>query len=189
MKGNIGYANAINLGKEVLEKLDPQEVCTNTGCKWDGEDYIIPWMGEDLRLQDGTIEEKIIWYHYLAARGPREASGSYITYKQVPGGSIYNDNFIKRAVNPMVEAFSSDLEGFLKRGEMMGGYKVPLGHMAFTLNLLPYIPLTYVIWEGDEEVPANGNILYDEHAPKWLCAEDLVVIASLPVYKMFGMKV
>ena len=189
MKGNIGYTNAVNLGKEALEKLDPQEVCANSGVMWDDGEYIIPWMGESVRFNDGKIEEQIIWYHYLTAKGPRDMKGGYITYKQVPGGAIYNDNFIKRAVKPMVKAFSYDLDGFLKRGEMMGGWQIPMGHMAFTLKLLPYVPLTYVIWQGDDEVPASGNILYDETAPEWLCAEDLVVVASLPVYKMFGMKV
>jgi len=58
--------------------------------------------------------------------------------------------------------------------------------MSFTVNALPYIPLTFVLWQGDGEVPPSGNILFDETAAKWLCAEDLVVLAGLPVYEMLS---
>jgi hypothetical protein len=59
--------------------------------------------------------------------------------------------------------------------------------MSFTLPVLPYVPLTFVIWQGDDEIPPNGNILFDETAIEWFNAEDLVVIASLPVYKLLKM--
>ncbi len=185
---NKGYIDAINLSKEKLIKLDPEEVVKNTGAIWNGSFYTIPWYNDFIPLDDGNIEEKVIWYHYLLANGPKKLSNKYITYKQVPGAAIYNSNFILRAINPMVKAFKNDLDLFLKLGISMGGTKANLGHAAFTLNILPYIPLTYILWEGDEEVVANGNILFDETSIDWFCAEDLVVIASLPVYKMLHYK-
>jgi hypothetical protein len=87
----------------------------------------------------------------------------------------------------MVQGFSGDLEEFLKRGRALGGEKVNLGHMAFTVCPLQYVPITYIIWQGDDEIPASGNILFDETAVDWLCAEDLVVLAGIPVYAMLKM--
>ena len=147
MKNNIGYTKAIELGQAALQNRDPAEICANTGVSWDGETYIMPWMGKSSKLTEGSIEEQIIWYHYLATQGPKEPAGRYINYKQVPGAAIYNDNYVKRAINPMVKTFSHDLDGFLKRGENLGGKKVDLGHMAFTVNVLPFIPITFVIWQ------------------------------------------
>ncbi len=184
---NRGYDEALSLAKSELSRLSPKEVIENTGVFWDGETYKIPWFNNKINLDDGTIEEKIIWYHYLCANGSKVPKGVYINYKQVPGAYIYNDNFIKRAIKPMVKTFAQRLDKFLEVGLALGGKQTNLGHMSFTLQLLPYLPVTYVIWQGDDEIPDDGNILFDETAINWLCAEDLVVLASLPVYKMMKM--
>ena len=184
---NSGYDRALKLAMDELDTRGPEEITANTGVAWNGRTYEIPWLSQLVPLEDGSIEEKIVWIHYMLAKGPRAPRDRYIAYKQVPGAAIYNANFIKRCINPMVEAFQSDLDGFLQKGLLLGGKQVKLGHMAFTVNVLPYIPLTYILWQGDEEIPANGNILFDETAIEWLCAEDLVVIAGMPVYKMIKM--
>ena len=183
-----GYEDAICLAEEQLKKQDPAQVVANTGVVWTGETYEIPWLGQQIALEDASLEQKIIWMHYMNTQGPKKTRGVYINYKQVPGAAIYNANFIKRCIDPMVQVFSNDLEGFWEKGKALGGQRVPHGHMGFTLPVLPYLPVTFIIWQGDDEVPSNGNILFDETAIEWLCPEDLVVLASLPVYTMMKMK-
>ena len=184
---NIGYQRALEMGLAEIQKLAPDEITENTGVVWNGKTFEIPWYNQLVPFEDGSIEEKIIWLHYMAAKGRKAPTGQYITYKQTPGAAIYNDNFIKRCISPMVKVFSNDLDSFLKKGMLLGGRQMALGDRSFTINVLPYIPITFIIWQGDDEVPANGNIIFDENVVDWLCAEDLVVIASLPVYKMIRM--
>ncbi|MDR0469955.1 MAG: DUF3786 domain-containing protein [Peptococcaceae bacterium] len=184
---NIGYHRALNLAKAELAEKKPEEVAENTGVTWNGATYEVPWLGRLVPLEEGSIDEQIIWHHYMTAQGPKKPRDRYIAYKQVPGGAIYNSNFIKRSIQPMVDAFHANLDVFLERGLLLGGKKVSLGDMSFTLPVLPYVPLTFVIWQGDDEIPPNGNILFDETAIEWFNAEDLVVIASLPVYKLLKM--
>lgn len=186
MKENIGYQRALTLAEDQLAQRDPLEVVANTGAIWTGSNYEIPWMGRNMPLEQGSTEERIIWMHYLLANGPKQLRGRHITYRQVPGAQIYNDNFIKRCVNPMLR-FSEELELFMALGERLGGRPESMGDASFTLPLLPYIPLTYIIWQGDDEIPANGTILYDESAIEWMNAEDLVVMAGMPVYAMLSM--
>lgn len=193
MEGSVnklkeGYEQAISLAKAQLEKLAPEAVEKNTGVKWTGTDYEIPWFNTTTKMADCAIDEKIIQLHYLIGNGPKNPRGVYINYKQVPGGAIYNDNFIKRCINPMVKTFSKDLDGFLKMGKQLGGVQQNLGHMSFTLNLLPYIPVTFVIWQGDDEIKDSGAVLFDETIIDWFCAEDVVVLASICIYRMIKMK-
>lgn len=183
---HAGYKEALDLGRAKLAELEPEKVAENTGVIWTGTGYEIPWLGKNVALEDGSEEERIIWYHYLATHGPKEMRNKYLAYRQVPGAAIYNSNFIKRCVDPMVKTFANDLDAFMEIGAMLGGMPAELGDAAFTINVLPYLPVTHVLYEGDDEFPANGNILFDETAAEWLCAEDLVVIASLPVYAMIG---
>ncbi|GHS95738.1 hypothetical protein AGMMS50276_12490 [Synergistales bacterium] len=184
MAKHIGYHNALKLAKEALEFRDPESVASDAGVIWTGVDYEIPWLGRHVLLEEGEIDERIIWLHYLAANGPKRASGVYINYKQVPGAAIYNENFVKRTIKPMVKTFQDSPDEFLKLGCEMGGEPQKSGSASFTVRALPYIPLTCIIWQGDDEISANGNILFDSTAPLWFCAEDLVALAGMVVYKM-----
>jgi hypothetical protein len=184
MVKHIGYHNALKLAQEALEGRDPESVASGSGVVWTGVDYEIPWLGARVLLQEGELDERIIWLHYLAANGSQNPSGVYINYKQIPGAAIYNENFVKRTITPMVKTFQDAPEEFIRLGREMGGETQKLGSAAFTLRALPYVPLTCVIWQGDEEIPASGNILFDSTAPGWFCAEDLVVLAGMVVYRM-----
>ncbi len=184
---NVGYEEALRLAKLELQNKNPLDIVANTGVVWNGETFEIPWLNKHVRLDQGSEPEQIIWHHYLLSQGPKQLRNRYINYKQVPGAAIYNDNFVKRGTNPMVKAFQHRLDAFLECGLKLGGTKANLGDMSFTLQVLPYTPVTYVIWQGDEEMPASGNILFDESVIEWMNAEDLVYLASLPVYMMLKM--
>ncbi len=188
MATNIGYERALRLAREELAGRDPALVAGNTGVPFENGEYVIPWLGRRIPLSEGAVDQQIIWHHYLCAQGPRQPRGRLIAYRQIPGAGIYNANFYKRSIQPMVRAFGGNLAGFLAAGQALGGEAVSHGDAAFTLHPLPYLPLTYVVWQGDDEMPANGNILFDESAIEWLCAEDLVVLAGLPVYEMLRMQ-
>lgn len=184
MAKNIGYENALNLAWDELKDKDPAKVVENTGVQWNGEEYVMPWLGKEIPLSEGSEEQRIIWMHYMLGEGPKQPRGNYITFKQAPGAAIYDANHTKRCINPMVKTFAEDLDAFRAIGKEMGGEETKLGHAAITLHPVPYAPLTLVLWQGDDEIPSSGNVLYDEGAIDWFCAEDLVVYASLPVYAM-----
>ncbi|MDR3331807.1 MAG: DUF3786 domain-containing protein [Synergistaceae bacterium] len=188
MTEHAGYQRALGLARHELAGRLPETVAANTGTRWTGETYEIPWLGGTVLLEDGALDEQIIWLHYLAALGPKTPRGVYVNYRQLPGAAIYNDNFVKRTISPMVGAFHDKLDDFLRMGISMGGEVKNLGHASFVIRALPFVPITYVIWQGDDEVPADGNILFDETAADWFCAEDLVVLAGIPVYNMLKSK-
>ena len=93
-------------------------------------------------------------------------------------------NFIKRAVNPFVKRFGNDPEGLIKAGEALGGYRAENGDASVVINALPYIPVTFIIWLGDDEFEPNGSVLFDDTVNTWLCAEDLAVLGSLCVKEL-----
>jgi hypothetical protein len=61
-----------------------------------------------------------------------------------------------------------------------------MGDATVMLHILPYLPMTFIIWEASEEFPSDGNILFDQTAKTCLAAEDLAVIASLAVYDLIA---
>jgi hypothetical protein len=48
------------------------------------------------------------------------------------------------------------------------------------------IPVVLVLWQGDEEFPPDGNILFDRSISKILPAEDIAWLAGMVVYPLAG---
>jgi hypothetical protein len=97
---------------------------------------------------------------------------------------FYEPKFIQRAVKPMVRCFGECPDRLIETASILGGCEAGIGSASATANVLPYLPVTFIIWEGDEEFSPEGNILFDQSAKSWFAAEDLAVLASLAAYEL-----
>ena len=185
-----GYADAVLLARRKLDTItDTRLICERTGVKWSGGDYLIPWFGEERKLSSGNEAEQILWLHYITAEGTKNPTGEWIPYRDVPGARFYEPNFTARAMRPIVKRFGADPGGLVRAGALIGARSAEAGEAAITLDLLPHLPVMYILWGGDGEFEPRGQILFDKTAPGWLPAEDLVVLASLGAYKLVSLKV
>lgn len=134
--------------------------------------------------EDVPLAKKVCILHYLTHASDISPAGRYITFKDLPNGSIYTGPFNNRAVRPLVSIFGKKPEMLVSAGEMMGGRRVEVGDWAVTVDIFPKVPITFVIWEGDEEFPASGNVLYDASAPLHLETEDYALLPGMAVFEM-----
>lgn len=195
------YLEAYNLGAKKLCSLDPAMVAKSAQVGYDEieKSYLVKFLGADYHVssvdavikKDGAesddvpVTSKVLIAHYLITAQDIPLSGQLISFKELPnGGSIYLSNFNKRALNPIIKCFSQDFDAFYNAAEPLGGKKVPHGHAAVELKIFPKFPVRYVVWQGDEEVPSTGTILFDSTADCFLPVEDIVVAASEGTYAM-----
>lgn len=159
--------------------------------------FTVPFLGTKyfVSFPDGEItsEKKgenvpmtysVIILHYLINAGGCPLTGRYITFKELPGGSIYVEPFNNRAIRPLISFFGSSPHLLVEAGQRLGGVKAEAGDWAVTINVLPMVPITFVIWEGDQEFPPGGNILYDASAPYYLETEDYALLPGLTIFEM-----
>jgi hypothetical protein len=137
-----------------------------------------PVVGSDSEL---PIFAQILVLHYLANLTDSTDVGTLISYKELPGGSIYINPFTHRAIDPLVRIFGAKPESLLEAAAHLGGKPNGLGDVGVTIRVFPRIPVTLVLWRADDEFPASGNILFDASAPLILPTEDFAVLASLVV--------
>ena len=180
----MGYSTAISRASEKLSQRSPQEACESSGARYENEEFIIPWLGRDRNLSAAPDFHKILWLHYLTADGIKKMSGELVAYRDTAPALFYEPNFYKRAVRPLVKCFGAIPEKLIETGIALGGHAAELGDASVTINVLPYLPLTFVIWKGCEEFSPEGNILFDKTAKSWFGAEDLAVLASAAVYEL-----
>jgi len=180
----LGYDDALNLAARKLAQIPPQEICQNCGVRYEDEEFFIPWFNTEKPLSSASVSQKIIWLHYLTAGGIQKQSGHLIAYREAAPALFYETNFNKRAVKPLIDHFGKNPQNLICIGIALGGQRVEMGDAAVTINVLPYVPMTFIIWKESEEFPPDGNILFDQTAKTWFASEDLAVLAGLAVCEL-----
>jgi len=194
------YLEAYKIACKELKNRDWEQIAVNTNTifnnventltvKYLNMDYIVYCETGDVTLSnlpnEVTTTVKVLILHYLLHSKVKPLSGRLISFKEIPGGgSIYYPTFQKRAVVPLVKAFEKNREGFFYAAGKLGGIKERYGHASATINVLPLVPVTYVIWQGDDEIASSGTILFDDSITNYLPVEDIVCAASFGVYEL-----
>ncbi|MCL2180009.1 MAG: DUF3786 domain-containing protein [Treponema sp.] len=182
----MGYDAAINLAEQKLSQMQPSDVCEACGARYENGEFFLRWFNMENPLSTASVTLKILWLHYLAANGSKNESGQLIAYREIAPALFYEPNFYKRAVKPLIGFFGSDPQKLIETGIALGGEKASSGDVSVKINVLPYLPVIFIIWEKSEEFPPDGNILFDKTAKTWFAAEDLAVLAGAAVQELIN---
>jgi hypothetical protein len=133
---------------------------------------------------EASLRDRILILHYFIGAKGTPFTGKSITYKQLQGGVYYFPAFSQRAIAPLVKSFGRRPELLRKAAAKLGGRETDCGDVSVTINAFTRVPITLVLWKGDEEVAPNGNILFDANISDYLCTEDVVVLTETIIGKL-----
>ena len=186
------YEIALGLAQEALRQTDPEERCARSGALFRPEEKrveipflhrraLLPWPEMTLTWADGEpveIREQILLLHYLQTATGAPLTGEWISFAQVPGGEFYVEPFRHRSILRLVRTFGDRAQELIPAAEALGGQTADLGGVSVSLPVFPRVPITFVLWPGDEEIPSSGNVLFDSSIPQYLPVEDIVVVCG-----------
>ena len=132
------------------------------------------------------LQEQVLILHYLQGVQP-QIGGKWIAYREIPGAGFYFGAFMKRAIDPLKKVFGPNAEGLRRAATKLQARPIETGSTAFEFRVLPYAPIQLILWEGDEEFPAEANILFDNLTGNYLSPEDAAWLASLTVYRLMAL--
>ncbi|MFX1562820.1 MAG: DUF3786 domain-containing protein [Promethearchaeota archaeon] len=152
----------------------------------------LQFLGFELDLANGKVTDKILnttldpppkhlfflLYRYSEAK-ETPLTGELVSFRQVPGGRIYNSVFEGRVVMPIASRLGKTPERFRLAAEALDGRKLTQGDIGFTIHALPLIPLSYILWNADDEFPARVQVLMDRSVSHYIDAEPLTHLAAL----------
>jgi hypothetical protein len=191
-----GYKLAYELAGQKLAKLSGiEEQCRRSGARYQKVDsqplIIIDYLNRSYQItlperqislvdseEEVSLKDKILILHYLTQAKGTPLRNEMVSYKQLPEGASYFRTFYKRAIKPLVEHFGGEPRRLLEAAKEFGGHKADYGDVAVTLNAFKYVPLTFVLWRGDEEFPPEGSILFDATVSDYLSTEDINVLCE-----------
>jgi len=194
-----GFDLSYGLACEQLAKIgDIEEQCRRSGARCLGpHEIVIDYLNQPYHimipegkivLEDSGIEiplrDKILILHYFTGAKGTPGTGKSIAYKQLQGGVSYFPAFSQRVIGPLVKNFGRGSELLRKAAAKLGGCEADYGDLSVTINAFDQVPITLVLWKGDEEVAPNGNILFDANISDYLSTEDVTVLSETIVWKL-----
>ncbi len=196
---DYGYGLAYQLACEQLARIDDiEQQCLKADAlyidsqkiivKYLNQSYLIALPDINISLLAGEetvpLRDKILILHYFTMAKGTSLSNRMITFKELPEGTNYLPTFSKRTINPLVSNFGGEPQRMADIAGPLGGYKADYGDMAVTINAFPRVPITLVLWQGDEEFTSEGNILFDSAIVDYLPTEDIIVLSEVIVWKL-----
>ena len=193
------YKLAFGLAKEKLLQSDVRERCVKSGAVYTPAEHRIAlrFMDHACRihlpevifdpLEDGTelgLAEQILVLHYLNTASGAPLSNEMITFGQIPDGTFYVPAFRKRSVDWLVGVFGKTPEALFEAAQRIGGRPTDYGDVAVTIRVFPSVPVTFVLWQGDDEFSPSGSVLFDSTISQYLPTEDVAVLAGMLVGKL-----
>lgn len=193
MKNN--YLVAINKGWKALLKKVPEEVaeCMEVNYLKDKRQFIVPHFNEKyiVDCEQKTIKNEkngsiasieliILILHYLTFfTEKRDLECKWVSLKEIPnGGILFYPAFFRDSIKGLIKAFGHNTKLFLQCANKLGGHPGTLGTVSAFFHVFPKIYVYVVIWEGDEEIPANATMLFDKSITHFLHIESIIGIGG-----------
>ncbi|MBA7657000.1 hypothetical protein ES703_64929 [subsurface metagenome] len=198
-KYEYGYELAYQIASEQLAGIaDIEQQCLNSGAqyidsqkvsiKYLNRSYLINIPGAEVLPATGEetvpIRDKILILHYFTRAKGTPLSHKLVTYRELKEGPLYAPVFYQRAIKPIVEHFGNEPHRLLDIAAALGGEKADYGDVAVTINAFPRVPITLVLWRGDDEFPPEGKLMFDSTVPDYLTSDDTHALCEIIAWRL-----
>jgi hypothetical protein len=192
------YAVSHDLAFEKLRQADLADVCLKSGAAQIGadlvrlrflnKDYLVDRLLGQVILHPDTepvpIAERLLILHYLVTAIGTPPRGEWIAFKDLPDGLLYDSTFYKRTVKLLLKKFGDLPAKLAAAASKIGGVKAQMGDAAVTVQAFPKVAVSWVLWQSDDEFPAEGSVLLDRGITDYLPTEDIVVLCQTIAIKL-----
>lgn len=186
----------------LFKDADPEEVAERTGVKYNPETkefflhmmnkgYYISHPGFEIRKADEADEgyhvlldfhkAKIFVLRFLVEARFSAWNGNFITFRDTPEGNMYFKAFQGRCIFRFQFGFGYKLNKFVEACEKVNGKKEKMGDVAYTIEFMDGLFMTFILWEGDDEFQPSGQILFSDNFGTVFSAEDLAVAGDISI--------
>ena len=198
------YELAYKLACEQLAKIDDiEQQCRKSGAQYQvidsqkgitiqhlSQSYLIVLPDIEVSLVDSAekvpIRDKVLILHYFTLAKGTPAANRLITFRELPEGIVYSPTFFKRTIKPLLEHFGKEPCLLVEAGERLAGHKTDYGDTAVTIDAFSHVPITIILWQGDDELAPQGSILFDTTISDYLPTEDITVLCEIITWKLIN---
>ena len=155
-----------------------------------GRPVTVSWPDMVSRFSDDGSETasntRILLARLLLEGALTAAKGQLLAYTDMPWGNVYAQQFRGRCILRMAGTYGHSLPGFEAAAASVAGVPAGSGDRSFDLPFLPGLTVRLLLWEGDEEFPAQAQILFSDNFSATFGAEDIAVVGDVLLNAMKG---
>jgi len=199
---SIGYELAYKLaGEQLAGVVDIEQQCLKSGARYLEIDsqkaIVVEYLNQsylvslpDIRVslmnseQPVPIRDKVLILHYLTLAKGTPATNKLITFKELPGGASYFPAFYQRSIKPLLDYFGKEPRLLVSAAEKLGGHRADYGDASVTINAFSRVPVTIVLWQGDEEFAPQCSLIFDASVSDYLSTEDINVLCETIAWRL-----
>lgn len=191
--------DALKIVRERFIAIDVAQQCQKSGALYFAETVTINYLNEIYKIgvtsvdvdfvdshQPVPLRDKILILHYFTQADGTLSKGKQITYRDLPGGLVYYPTFIKRTIKPLADFFGKNPALLIKAGKLIGAKQDGAGDASLIVDAFPRVPVTIILWQGDNELAAEVNILFDANITGYLTSEDVTIICETITWRLIN---
>jgi hypothetical protein len=132
------------------------------------------------------IEKLLILHHLYFHKPDAKNSQNMVPFRNIRECADFEIAYQKTTITPFTTYFNKKPQLLKKQAIAIGGQINSHGDVSFTINAFPLIPLQFIFWDSDEELPANTNILFDKNIAQFIHPESIPVLANFGTKLLMG---
>ena len=191
---------------EQLDKLDRQRTAQRAKCQYlsNPERYVITLLNTEYSVNfsqreifllrpsapaasslrsktAGGFLEQLCLLAYLINARDLPLANKLVKGEALPGGQFFFQGVHRLPTQKLEEAFGDCPQALHQISVQFNAKRLEFGDASIELDVLPRLPLTFVIWKRDEEFAARASILFDQTAAAHLPLDALLAVVNLTV--------
>ncbi len=128
------------------------------------------------------VQSLILTYLYLSDGTP--PIDRWLGFRELPNGLFYASAFQGYTGAELVRELSGELVVFKQASEKLRGTAFAIGDAGYIFQVLPRLNLAVILWAGDDEFPAQAQVLFQETAPHYLLTDGLAIVGGLLISRI-----
>ncbi|MHC4395119.1 MAG: DUF3786 domain-containing protein [Planctomycetota bacterium] len=130
--------------------------------------------------------EQLCILAYLINAKDLPVANELVKAETLPGGQFFFRGHHSLPIKKLEKTFGEHPELLYQSSEQFGAKRCGYGDAAIELYILPRVPVTIIVWRGDDEFSARASILFDRTAAAHLLLDALLAAVNLAVKALTG---
>ncbi len=119
-----------------------------------------------------------IYHLFYYAKPEAKVSGRFIPFREVKRAAPFDAAFKRNVLDAAARTFDGHLAELHRACQALGGRPLKQGDAGYEILAFDCMPLQFVFWDGDDEFPAQANILFDADITDFLHEETVVCVGD-----------
>ena len=183
--------NPLKYYREKATEFDPQTLSLKSGVPFDGKEFHLTILNRPVSMEwpelicryedDGKetgsayniLMARLIMYGVLSP-----GNGKMLSYMEIPWGAHYYKAFKGRCLDRLARTYGQNAKKLAADASAFGASEVSGGDCSIEFDFIPGLTVRATVWEGDEEFPANSQILFSDSFLLAFSAEEIAVVGD-----------